>query len=83
MMIGCASGAPAAAGPPVASAATSTAAPLPALEWKFSQVFGERAIGEEVQEGACLDRPSGQWFRVPRGIFSSLDEALDFFFLLL
>lgn len=26
--------------------------PLPALEWKFSQVFGERAAGEEVQEGA-------------------------------
>lgn len=21
------------------------------LEWKFSQVFGERAAGEEVQEG--------------------------------
>lgn len=24
--------------------------PLPPLEWKFSQVFGERAAGEEVQE---------------------------------
>lgn len=22
-----------------------------ALEWKFSQVFGERTAGEEVQEG--------------------------------
>ncbi|KAL7191198.1 hypothetical protein ACSBR2_023298 [Camellia fascicularis] len=26
------------------------AAPPPALEWKFSQVFGERTAGEEVQE---------------------------------
>lgn len=25
--------------------------PPPALEWKFSQVFGERTAGEEVQEG--------------------------------
>ncbi|XP_022889577.1 serine/threonine protein phosphatase 2A 55 kDa regulatory subunit B beta isoform-like [Olea europaea var. sylvestris] len=30
-------------------AAASSGAPLP-LEWKFSQVFGERATGEEVQE---------------------------------
>ncbi|XP_059299618.1 serine/threonine protein phosphatase 2A 55 kDa regulatory subunit B beta isoform-like isoform X1 [Lycium ferocissimum] len=29
--------------------ASSAAAPLP-LEWKFSQVFGERTVGEEVQE---------------------------------
>ena len=28
-----------------------SAAPPPPLEWKFSQVFGERAAGEEVQEG--------------------------------
>lgn len=28
--------------------------PLQPLEWKFSQVFGERAAGEEVQEGNCL-----------------------------
>lgn len=27
------------------------AAPPPPLEWKFSQVFGERTAGEEVQEG--------------------------------
>ena len=25
--------------------------PPPPLEWKFSQVFGERVAGEEVQEG--------------------------------
>uniref|UniRef100_A0A803Q1M1 Uncharacterized protein n=1 Tax=Cannabis sativa TaxID=3483 RepID=A0A803Q1M1_CANSA len=25
--------------------------PPQALDWKFSQVFGERAAGEEVQEG--------------------------------
>lgn len=25
--------------------------PPQALEWKFSQVFGERTAGEEVQEG--------------------------------
>ena len=28
--------------------------PSPALEWKFSQVFGERAAGEEVQEGTDI-----------------------------
>ena len=31
--------------------------PLPPLEWKFSQVFGERAVGEEVQEGTTLTFP--------------------------
>jgi len=42
----------AAAGSSVATPAGSPAAPAPLspLEWKFSQVFGERAIGEEVQE---------------------------------
>lgn len=29
----------------------SFAGPPPSLEWKFSQVFGERTAGEEVQEG--------------------------------
>ncbi len=28
--------------------------PQPALDWKFSQVFGERAAGEEVQEGMYM-----------------------------
>lgn len=27
------------------------AAPPQPLEWKFSQVFGERTAGEEIQEG--------------------------------
>ncbi|KAL9995313.1 hypothetical protein Hdeb2414_s0819g00950381 [Helianthus debilis subsp. tardiflorus] len=27
-----------------------------ALEWKFSQVFGERTAGEEVQEGFELNK---------------------------
>lgn len=63
-MISGASGAAAAGGPTggaaAAAGATSTVvAPLPALEWKFSQVFGERAIGEEVQEGIGLDRCPG------------------------
>lgn len=31
--------------------AAAAAGPPPPLEWKFSQVFGERAAGEEVQEG--------------------------------
>ena len=31
--------------------AAPSAPPPPQLEWKFSQVFGERAAGEEVQEG--------------------------------
>ena len=55
-MISGASGAAAAGA--AAGAAAASAAPLPALEWKFSQVFGERAIGEEVQEGKSLDRRS-------------------------
>lgn len=29
-------------------------APPSPLEWKFSQVFGERAAGEEVQEGKIV-----------------------------
>ncbi|KAJ6794663.1 serine/threonine protein phosphatase 2A 55 kDa regulatory subunit B beta isoform-like isoform X1 [Iris pallida] len=33
-----------------AASCSSPAAALPALEWKFSQVFGERTAGEEVQE---------------------------------
>lgn len=28
--------------------------PPPSLEWRFSQVFGERTAGEEVQEGNIL-----------------------------
>lgn len=32
----------------VVAGLTGTSQPL---EWKFSQVFGERAAGEEVQEG--------------------------------
>lgn len=30
------------------------AGPPPPLEWKFSQVFGERTAGEEVQEGTSF-----------------------------
>lgn len=30
------------------------ASPRLPLEWKFSQVFGERTAGEEVQEGAVF-----------------------------
>ena len=30
------------------------AGPSQPLDWKFSQVFGERAAGEEVQEGKFL-----------------------------
>jgi len=33
-----------------AAAATTSGAPPPPLDWKFSQVFGERAAGEDVQE---------------------------------
>lgn len=39
----------------VGEVAAAPAGPLPPLEWKFSQVFGERTAGEEVQEGMkCL-----------------------------
>lgn len=31
------------------------AGPSPPLDWKFSQVFGERTAGEEVQEGIAFD----------------------------
>ena len=31
--------------------ASGVGPPPSPLEWKFSQVFGERAAGEEVQEG--------------------------------
>lgn len=34
---------------------TARAEPARPLEWKFAQVFGERAFGEEVQEGAIFD----------------------------
>lgn len=34
--------------------AAAPAGPPPPLEWKFSQVFGERTAGEEVQEGNLL-----------------------------
>lgn len=34
--------------------ATSAVAPL---DWKFSQVFGERTAGEEVQEGTVFGFP--------------------------
>lgn len=34
--------------------AATQAGPPPPLDWKFSQVFGERTAGEEVQEGNIL-----------------------------
>ncbi|KAK1375957.1 Serine/threonine-protein phosphatase 2A 55 kDa regulatory subunit B [Heracleum sosnowskyi] len=34
----------------VGEVTAAPAGPLPQLEWKFSQVFGERTAGEEVQE---------------------------------
>lgn len=34
--------------------AKAPAGPPPPLEWKFSQVFGERTAGEEVQEGNLI-----------------------------
>lgn len=34
--------------------AEAPASPPQPLEWKFSQVFGERTAGEEVQEGNML-----------------------------
>lgn len=36
-----------------AESAAQASSPQP-LEWKFSQVFGERTAGEEVQEGNYL-----------------------------
>lgn len=44
-----------------AGEATSTAVATEPLEWKFSQVFGERAAGEEVQEGKISVFPSFQF----------------------
>ena len=34
--------------------AAAPADPTPPLEWKFSQVFGERTAGEELQEGTII-----------------------------
>lgn len=34
-----------------AASSAATSGPPPSLEWRFSQVFGERTAGEEVQEG--------------------------------
>lgn len=34
--------------------AAAPAGPPQPLEWKFSQVFGERTAGEEVQEGNLI-----------------------------
>ena len=48
MLGGAAPGSP--GGAPAAGAASSHGAN--GLDWKFSQVFGERTPGEEVQEGA-------------------------------
>ncbi|KAF3509909.1 hypothetical protein F2Q69_00009994 [Brassica cretica] len=31
----------------------ASAEPSPPLEWRFSQVFGERSAGEEVHEDTC------------------------------
>lgn len=35
--------------------ASAAAGPPTPLEWKFSQVFGERTAGEEVQEGNTMN----------------------------
>lgn len=43
-----------------ATEAASTAVVLEPLEWKFAQVFGEQATGEEVQEGTISDSASFQ-----------------------
>ena len=42
--------------------------PLGKLEWNFSQVFGERTPGEEVQDGASESRGAARAARV--GVFS-------------
>jgi hypothetical protein len=36
--------------------AAAAAQPQP-LEWRFAQVFGERAAGEDVQDGNKFNRP--------------------------
>lgn len=41
----------------------------PPLEWKFSQVFGERGAGEEVQEGMICLSPFPESFLSVAGTF--------------
>lgn len=41
--------------------------PLGELEWNFSQVFGERTPGEEVQDGARARPSEGYTSPPPRG----------------
>lgn len=37
--------------PPPTQAPSPVPSPTQPLEWRFSQVFGERSAGEEVQDG--------------------------------
>lgn len=48
----------------------------PSLEWKFSQVFGERGIGEEVQEGTTILCPF-ETFRIFSVRHLHLPQAVD------
>lgn len=61
------------AGPPAESSCP------PPLEWKFSQVFGERIAGEEVQEGTPFASPLSDRFLM---VLDELSVALAFCFLL-
>lgn len=58
-------------------AGTTTAEAPPPLEWKFSQVFGERTAGEEVQEGMSFLIPYSDRFLV---VVNELTISLGFFF---
>lgn len=58
-------------------AGTTTAEAPPPLEWKFSQVFGERSAGEEVQEGMSFLIPYSDRFSV---VVNELRISLGFFF---
>ena len=43
------------------------------LDWRFAQVFGERAAGEDVQEGTYVVRPCARaGARDPRDLWGAL-----------
>lgn len=44
------------------------------LEWKFSQVFGERSAGEDVQEGLFFFFFSSSYFEIKDLIFIRTDR---------
>lgn len=61
--------------PAAAASSPAQASPSPP-EWRFSQVFGERSAGEEVQDGKTIHRLSPLGPSRRRGFFLNFFGAL-------